>query len=97
MEECDNQPEIPGVTTTDHQEKIPVVTTPEEEGDITKMYIPEEEDENTEIAGVDQNTEDPEVNANNAMHGNPPESTPTSDNNTPKFYTVKTIQYKEGF
>ena len=29
LEECDNQPEIPGVTTPDHQEGNTGVTTPE--------------------------------------------------------------------
>ena len=41
MENCENQPEIPGVTTPDHQEEIPGVTKPEEEEDIIEMEITE--------------------------------------------------------
>ena len=104
------EPEIPVVTTPNHQVEIPGVTPPEEEEDITDMDIPEEDDENTEIVGVDQNTEDPGVNSNNAMPGNPPEPTPTNDNNTPKVESVdksdakedrneneETVQDEEGF
>ena len=59
---------------------------------------------------MDQNTEDPGVNVNNAMPGNPAEPTPTNDNNTPKVETFneyyakedeneneETIQDEEGF
>ena len=88
VEEYENPPEIPGVTTPDCQEEIPGVKTPEEEEEITEMEIPEEEDENIEIKGVDQNTEYSGVNLNNAMPGNPPETTPTNNNNTPKVETV---------
>ena len=47
VEECDNQPEIPVVTTPDHPEEISRVTTPEDEEEVTYMDIPEEEYENT--------------------------------------------------
>ena len=50
VKECNNQIEIPGVTTPDHQEEIIGVTIPEEEEEITEKDIPEEEYENTEIA-----------------------------------------------
>ena len=76
VEECDNQHEIPGEKTPNHREKIPGVTTTEEE------------EENKEISGVHQNTENPGVNINNAMPGNPLEPTSTNDNNTPKLETV---------
>ena len=99
MEKCDNQPEIPGVTTPDYQEEIPGVTTQEEEEEITEMDMTEEEDENTEITGVDQNTEDPGVNhttgANNAIHGSPPGPTPTNDISTHKVETVNKSNTEE--
>ena len=41
MENCENQPEIPGVTTPDHQEEILGVTKPEEKENIIEMEIPE--------------------------------------------------------
>ena len=37
---------------------------------------------------MDKNTEDPGVNVNNDIPGNPPEPTHTNDNNTPKVETV---------
>ena len=88
MENCENQPEIPGVTTQEYQEEILGVKTPEQEEAITETEISEEEDKNTEITGVDQNTEYTGVNENNAMPGNRPYPTPTNDKNTPKVETV---------
>ena len=90
-----NQHEIPGVTTQEHQEETPGVTTTEEEEEIQEMEIPEDQNENKEIAGVDQNTEDPGVNINNAMPGNPPEPTSTNENNMPKAETVDEYDSKE--
>ena len=59
---------------------------------------------------MDQTIEDPGVNINNAMTGNPPGPTSTNNNNTPKVETVnesdaeedeteneETMQDKEGF
>ena len=88
MEGCGNQHEIPGVKTPYQQEEIPVVTRTEEKETITWMGILEEQDENKELAEVDQNMEDPRVNINNSMPGNPPETTSTNKNNTPKVETV---------
>ena len=44
---------------------------------------------------MDQNTEDPGVNSNNAMLGNPPEPTHTDDNNTPKVETTDKFEAEE--
>ena len=44
---------------------------------------------------MDQNTEDPGVNINNDMPGNPPEPTSTNDKNTPKVDTVNKSDAKE--
>ena len=71
------------------------MTTTEEEEEIQEMEISEYQDENKEIAVVDQNTEDPGVNINNAMHGNPPEPTCTNDNNTPKVETADESDVEE--
>ena len=59
---------------------------------------------------MDQNTENPGLNINNAMPGNPPELTSTNNNNMPKVETVdksdaeedknenkESIQDKKGF
>ena len=59
------------------------------------MEIPEEEDENKEIVRVDQNTEDPGVNINNSMTGNPPKPTSKNGNNMPKVETVNESDVKE--
>ena len=44
---------------------------------------------------MDQNIEDPGVNINNAMTGNPPDPTSTNNNNTPKVETVNESDTKE--
>ena len=37
VEECENQPKMPGVKTIYHQEETPGVTTPEEEEEIMEI------------------------------------------------------------
>ena len=44
---------------------------------------------------MDQNIEDPGVNINNAMPGNPPDPNSTNDTNTPKVETADKSDAKE--